>query len=374
MKIATITCQHVYNYGATLQAYALQSYLEALGHEAEVIDYRLPTHMRYEMFTPYPQGRIYEAVKKFPLLRYVVCPYRNRRMWLTWGRKKAFDAFDARYLHLSSRIYRSIEELRQDPPRADIYVAGSDQIWNTFSENGRSPAYYLDFGQNVKRVAYAASLATPEIAPGWEHFVRGEVSKFDAVSVREKTGVELLQRLGIGDVRQVLDPVFLLPREKWQRMADMAKRYNKIKGPYVFLYDFLGNDNEIRRFAKSFSESNGYKIVSVNDFARRDYADINVNDAGPLEFLYLLSHAGCVISNSFHATAFSVIFRKEFYTFGLVGHHNSSRMTDFLKELGLEGRYNPRSLSVSDLDYGKALGILEKQIIDSKSFLKSVVH
>ena len=374
MKIATITCQHVYNYGATLQAYALQSYLEALGHEAEVIDYRLPTHMRYEMFTPYPQGRIYEAVKKFPLLRYVVCPYRNRRMWLTWGRKKAFDAFDARYLHLSSRIYRSIEELRQDPPRADIYVAGSDQIWNTFSENGRSPAYYLDFGQNVKRVAYAASLATPEIAPGWEHFVRGEVSKFDAVSVREKTGVELLQRLGIGDVRQVLDPVFLLPREKWQRMADMAKRYNKIEGPYVFLYDFLGNDNEIRRFAKSFSESNGYKIVSVNDFARRDYADINVNDAGPLEFLYLLSHAGCVISNSFHATAFSVIFRKEFYTFGLVGHHNSSRMTDFLKELGLEGRYNPRSLSVSDLDYGKALGILEKQIIDSKSFLKSVVH
>ena len=375
MRIATITCQHVYNYGATLQAYALQAYLESLGHEVEIIDYRLPVHVRYEIFTPYPQGRVYEAVRRIPLLRYVVCPYRNRKMWLTWGRKKGFDSFDRHYLHLSPHIYRTIEGLRQNPPYADIYIAGSDQIWNTHSENGKSPAYYLDFGpEHVRRVAYAASLATSEIAPGWEEFVKEEVSKFDAVSVREKTGVELLRRLGISNVCQVLDPVFLLSREEWLRMAGMAKGYDKIRHPYVFLYDFLGNDNKIRGFAKRMAKECGLKIVSVNDFERRDYADININDAGPLEFLSLLSGAQCVISNSFHATAFSVIFQKDFYTFGLVGHHNSSRMTDFLSGLGLGGRYNPQSMPGSDLDYVKASGLLEEQIDESKPFLKSAVQ
>lgn len=374
MRIATITCQHVYNYGATLQAYALQTYLESLGHDVEIIDYRLPTHIRYEIFKPNPQGRAYEIIKKFPPLKYVICPFRNRKMWLTWGRKKGFDDFDRHYLHLSPHIYRTIEDLRQNPPEADIYIAGSDQIWNTHTENGKSPAYYLDFGSKaVKRIAYAASLATSNIAPGWETFVKDEISKFDSVSVREKTGVELLRKLGISDVHQVLDPVFLLPQKEWLRMAGMARRHDKIKSPYILLYDFLGNDNNMQDFTRRIAKEHGLKIVSINDFARRNYADVNVNNAGPLEFLRLLADARCVISNSFHATAFSVIFQKEFCTFGLMGHQNSSRMTDFLNGLGLEGQYNPNSLPIPELNYAQAIGMLEKQINESKAFLKSVI-
>ena len=131
MNIKTMTCHHVYNYGATLQAYALQTYLESQGHNVEIIDYRLPTHIRYELFMPYPKGRMYELIKKIPILKYIVCPYRNIKMLQTWGRKKAFDDFDKRFLHLSSVTYRNINEIRKNPPNADVYIAGSDQIWNT---------------------------------------------------------------------------------------------------------------------------------------------------------------------------------------------------------------------------------------------------
>ena len=164
MKINTITCQHVYNYGATLQAFALQDYLESLGHNVEIIDFRLPTHTRYELFTPYPKGRAYELVCKFPLLRYIITPYRNRRMLKTWGRKRNFDRFDKEYLHLSSHTYKSLDKLQQDTFDADLFIAGSDQIWNTDMENGSNGAYFLDFGsEKTKRISYAASFGISEM-------------------------------------------------------------------------------------------------------------------------------------------------------------------------------------------------------------------
>ena len=83
MIIKTITCHHVYNYGATLQAYALQSYLESLGHKVGIIDYRLPTHIRYELFKPYPNGRYYKITKKLPMLNYLITPIKNRSMFKT---------------------------------------------------------------------------------------------------------------------------------------------------------------------------------------------------------------------------------------------------------------------------------------------------
>lgn len=377
MRIKTITCQHVYNYGASLQAYALQYYLESMGHEVEIIDFNPWFHCdRYNPFWMPKNaiGRAASLIRILPFLKYLWYPYKAYQggMFKTWRRKAAFDAFEKEYYHLTTIKYSSSEQLKQNPPEADVYVAGSDQIWNTFSENGKEPAYYLDFGgENVKRISYAASLATNEIAEGWSSFVKEKVENLDAVSVREKTGAALLMSLGINNVDVVLDPVFLLDKEEWQKLADKGNMHGLKPGSYILLYDFLGNDSNMKSFAKRYAASHGLKIVSINDFTLRDYADININDAGPLEFLALIKNSACVVASSFHATAFSVILEKEFYTFNLVGYNNSSRMKDILTTLNLVNRLNPGYGFFNEIQWSDVNKRLKLQIRNSKDFLLS---
>ena len=375
MKIKTITCHHVYNYGASLQAYALQHYLESLGHEVEIIDFNPWFHCdRYNPFW-IPKnaiGRAASIIKKFPLLRYIWCPYKAYRggMFKTWGRKAAFDAFEKEYYHLTSIKYFSSEELMQNPPMADAYIAGSDQIWNTFSNNGKESGYYLDFGNDqTKRISYAASLATNSIKDECKDFIKEKLAKFSSISVREKTGASLLADLGISNVSVVLDPVFLLDKSEWKQLSLKGNLYGLSHESYVLVYDFLGNDDNMISFAKAYAKEKSLKIVSINDFSERGYADININNAGPLEFLSLIDNAACVIASSFHATAFSVIFQKEFYTFSLKGHHNSSRMLDFLSSLGLQDRMNPTLMQVSTINWVKISLVLDKRKDESFAFL-----
>ena len=375
MKIKTITCHHVYNYGASLQAYALQHYLESLGHEVEIIDFNPWFHCdRYNPFW-IPKnaiGRAASIIKKFPLLRYIWCPYKAYRggMFKTWGRKAAFDAFEKEYYHLTSIKYFSSEELMQNPPMADAYIAGSDQIWNTFSNNGKEPGYYLDFGNDqTKRISYAASLATNSIKDECKDFIKEKLAKFSSISVREKTGASLLADLGISNVSVVLDPVFLLDKREWKQLSLKGYLYGLSHESYVLVYDFLGNDDNMISFVKAYAKEKSLKIVSINDFSERGYADININNAGPLEFLSLIDNAACVIASSFHATAFSVIFQKEFYTFSLKGHHNSSRMLDFLSSLGLQDRMNPTLMQVSTINWVKISLVLDKRKDESFAFL-----
>lgn len=368
MKIKTVTCHHVYNYGATLQAFALQSYLESQGHEVEILDYRLPGHIRYEWFTwgP-PVGRAYPYLRKFPFLRFIYYPYKRRGMRHTWGRKKAFDTFDKQYLHLSADTYRNIDEIRKASPQADVYIAGSDQIWNTDYENGRNLGYYLDFGpKETRRISYAASFGISKIKEGLEDFVKQQLSKFEKLSVREATGVGILHSLGLKGV-QVVDPVFLLNMEEWLERLNLKEQ----QGDYIFLYDFLHDDEKIQHQAKGLSEKTGLKIVSVNDFSNAPYADKQINNAGPREFLQLLLNARYVVCNSFHATAFSLIFHKEFATYPLVSQGNSSRMTDLLKDVGMMERFKPEGLidSLQPIVWKEIEEKISKMAEESKRFL-----
>lgn len=369
MKIKTITCQHVYNYGASLQAYALQHHLESMGHDVEIIDFNPWFHRdRYNPFWMSSKaiGRAVRIIRMFPFLRYIWCPLKSYRagMFKTWGRKAAFDNFEREYYHLTSTKYFSSDELKLNPPKSDVYVAGSDQIWNTFSENGKEPGYYLDFGDKAtRRISYAASLATSTIKVECKDAIKGWLSAFSAISVREKTGASLLGELGFGDVSVVLDPVFLLGKHEWRQLATKGNRYGLPHGSYVLVYDFLGNDNNMISFVNDYAKARSLKMVSINDFSERDYVDININNAGPLEFLALIDNAACVVANSFHATAFSVIFEKEFYTFNLVGHNNSSRMKDFLGSIGLIERLNPSVSSSTPVEWDK----VSKVLCDSKN-------
>lgn len=369
MEIKTITCHNVYNYGASLQAYALQHFLETKGHHVEIIDF-LPAYFqrRYNLHYISPTNKYYKICKLHPFLTYALNFVKSRSVDKTWGRKKSFNNFTNRFLSLTKNTYETSIALKNNPPKADAYVAGSDQIWNTDMDNGKEPAYYLDFGsKETKRISYAASFGISKIDPDLKNFIKQNLKNFDAISVREQTGINILQDLEIiGEL--VLDPVFLLDKTKWNQLALSAKKYPKIKeNNFILVYDFM-NDDRIKQMAHKIKTEKNLPIVSINDYTPMDYADININNAGPLEFLNLINNANVIISSSFHATAFSIILEKEFYVYPLKGQNNSSRMTDLLNRLEIIERFNSQRTQ-DILDYTKIKIRLDKYIQESKSFL-----
>lgn len=296
MKICTITCQNANNHGARLQCYALVKYLQMQGHEVEVIDYR-PDYMRgAQPIIYWPGYSVREWIKLI-----VRCPDRIREL----KRQAFFESFSKRYIP-RTKIYWSIDELRSDPPKADLYLAGSDQIWNTMFKNGTDPGYYLDFGPtSIRRESFAASFAITEIEPSNKEWVKNNLKRFDKITVREQTALKILEDLGIEGALQE-DPVFLLSAEEWDRIADGTGKDEK----YVLVYDFfLGKD--IESSAKKIAKEHGLKIFAICSKSL-SYADRNFVYAGPETFVSLIKYASYVISNSFHGTVFAMIYKVPF--------------------------------------------------------------
>lgn len=297
MKICTITCSNSDNHGARLQAYALARYLKDQGHEVSIIDYRPPYLDPSYRVIFWPGASLKEWAKLF--LRF---PQRVRSK----ARHQRFIFFSRQHLPLTDRIYRSIQDLQQDPPIADLYIAGSDQIWNTFFQNGTDPAFYLDFGpKSVRRESYAASFATTELRPGTDDFVRMNLSRFDKISVREESGLDILERLGIhGGVRED-DPVFLLSAEQWNEIADGTGEGEH----YLLVYDFF-SDPVLKSKAQITAKERNLHVYSVGPFNLK-YADKNYTKAGPETFLSLVKNADFVVTNSYHAIAFCLIYQRD---------------------------------------------------------------
>ena len=223
MKICTITCHDVYNHGASLQAYALMTYLKNKGNDVEIIDYK-PDYLsgHYKLFSidnPKWERNILTKVIYLSLK----IPYKIPGL----KRKKEFDKFTKKYLNITGKRYISNEELKADMPKADAYLCGSDQIWNSFYKNGRDKAFYLDFVPDNKiKASYAASFATDFIEDKYKEIVRSNVSRLDGVGVREISGVKILHDLGIENAINVLDPVFLLDKDEWDKIGTINLNEN----------------------------------------------------------------------------------------------------------------------------------------------------
>jgi len=359
-KIATITCHNVYNHGASLQEYALLQYLSNLGYETETINYTpdyLSGHFNL-LSVDNPRFKKNIFLKLFYIL--LKLPIKL----FDFPRKKKFDAFSNEYIKTSTKQYKHYRELKKNPPEADIYICGSDQIWNSYFQNGKDPAFYLDFVPPEKlKISYAPSFAIEEIEDSLKDFVKEKVEKIDAVSVRESSGQRILSDLGISNVKQVLDPVFLLNEEEWKKIASNVREKK-----YVLVYDFDNNLN-IKKIAEELKIKNGLQIIALNKNV--SYADKKYFHIGPNEFLGLLLNADFVLANSFHALAFSLIFKKNFVVFNRNDKINT-RMRDLLKLLHLEERmFDHKNFDYKkEIDYRKITNLLEEQIKKSKGFLK----
>lgn len=330
MKIKTITCHDVYNLGASLQAFALQHYLESQGHDVQIIDYK-PDYLSNH----YRLWRVANSIYDKPVIKQLYLLAKLLGRLLALRRKKVFDSFTSRYLRLTRR-YNSYAELNLDPPQADCYIAGSDQIWNTLFQNGRDAAFYMDFGSSaVKRISYAASFATPSIAPGYKDFVVNKLKGIDAVSVREKTSLPLLAELGRPDGVAVCDPVFLLDKKEWESMLDDLNTLSVDKEKYLLVY-LTDKGPNIERIAQEIRHKTGWEIYSVGEI-KAQCADKSFKNAGPLEFVNLIQNSQFVISNSFHATAFSIIMGVKFCAVNRTDAINE-RMKSILEDYGLSER------------------------------------
>lgn len=365
MKIRIITCHDVANYGASLQALASQTFLKSLGHDVLLIDY-IPQYSRpYQYWDVSPKSHLYQPSRYFFLVKCFWALRTYLRRYPTLKRLEAFSRFRNQYLCLT-RPYHTYEELASDPPEADIYIAGSDQIWRTNLQNGKDPAFYLQFGsKDTKRISLSASFGNPFITDGLQFLLTTYLSMFDSISVRESSGLRILNELGI-EGRVTLDPVFLLSRQEWLDLFHIRDR--KITEDYLLVYDLnrLYMHQEKMAFVRSYASKYHLKIVAINDSRVTPYADINVNDGGPEDFVNLIAHASMVVSDSFHATAFSTIMQTPFRVF--FDRPQAARIKDFLELIHASQCLNNDHLDVT-VDWSAVNAVLEYQINELKSFL-----
>lgn len=372
MKILTITCHNVYNFGASLQAYALQHYLGELGHEVKIIDYR-PSYLYKKYDWRSFTSKKFDKLNSFFVTRWMFRIAKWSYLRFSIGRKKCFDEFTKNYLNLTDKAYRTFEELEINPPCADIIIAGSDQIWNPLFPNGKDRSYYIDFAlSQTKRVSYAASFSVDSIPDVEKGFVKQMLSKMNYISVREYQGLDILKSLGIKNAVKVSDPIFLLDRSYWETFM-----HKGLEKGYILIYDFEGSDL-MKRVALYLKKKKGLKIYSINDALPRLYADKNFTKVGPQDFLSLIYNCSIFLSNSFHGTAFSIYFNKPFYVFGLKGISLNSRMNSLLQSVDLKDRFITEHTDMEklhlDYDFDKVNLLIEEEKINSKRFLDSVLQ
>lgn len=366
MIIRTITFHHEYNFGAMLQAYALITYLQTLGHDVRAIDYRAPYSPKHDVdFRWVPEKYDFLGLKQlYRILKYPANTLEQKR-------RDAFESFFKKNIDATDVKYHSILELKNNPPIADLYVAGSDQIWNTKFPNGTDASFYLDFGTPSRKISYAASIATETIDDDKVSFVKGHLSNFDAISVRELSAQSLLKSYGFESC-VVVDPVFLLDKTHWEDFCDKEFANER----YVLVYDFEPRGTHVSRIAKRLSCLLGSKIYSVGPF-RNSSADKSFVDVGPDVFLSLVKNAQCVISNSFHGTAFSMVFGKSFFVIDREDGLNI-RMHDLLRRYGLLNRLvnsdSTNELLLEKINYKSIEKLLVQDIEKSKSFLQRQIQ
>lgn len=359
MQIRTITCHEVYNYGASLQEYALLAFLNNQGHQAMTLHYK-PDYLSGH----FNLWKINNPRFNYPIVRHLYLLAKFPSRFKSLSRKKSFDDFARRYIPTDNTLYKSNEELIANLPEADVFICGSDQIWNSFFQNGKDPAFYLNFvPSNLRKISYAASFAIDSLAEEVKPLVGDNVSTFDAIGVRETSGVKILKDLGIDDAIQVLDPVFLLDADHWR-----SEFVTPILDKYVFIYDFDSNPL-IKEIAIRLRKERGCKIFTANQ--NIDYADENYYLEGPEKFLSLIYNSQFNITNSFHAVAFSLIFEKQLIVVNRTEKINT-RMRDLLSLFGLDS-YLISSMEeygiLEDIDYEKVRNPMQDCIQRSKQFL-----
>lgn len=340
MKAGILTFHNAHNYGAALQVLATQTWLTRKGYDCEVINYRINKI-----------DRSYDATSA--------------------KRKQRFEDFMKKQLKLSP-LYQSLSDLQKADHPYDVIIAGSDQIWNSGLLGGLNSAFFCNFGRpEARRIIYAASLGSDELSPSNRFLLPRYLQYPDFISVRENSMLDLIRPLTKKPVCTVLDPTFLLDLSDYQKLVIPQN----IRTPYIYLHyvHHTGENPALDLAAKQLSEATGLPVLKNRAGQRFANELPSCQDNGPGEFLGALSEAAYVVTDSFHATVFSILFSKHFLTVAPV--KRPERLIELLQLLQLDAHLYTESfepLQFTGLpSYQEELpALLEQLRADSIRFLE----
>lgn len=384
-SIALINFHYAHNYGAVLQSLALYTFLKQKGYDVQVINYQpyyqkqyyiqypnpvIAAYWRYRMCWREPRNlRLYQAVRWAASTLYGYRKAGKRAIVI-----QAFQPFVDKHLNQTQK-YSTLHALRKNPPLADIYICGSDQIWNPDVTFGLDPAYFLDFGnQQTKRIAYAVSPCSALDISIFDEQLMKFLPAFDAISLRENEKRNEIEQIYKNKVHLCMDSTFLLSQEDYQSYEEPIDEQE----PYILVYAFKETDGNklIREVLDAVTRLLPYPVVDIslehiawNQEVRRRYA------VTPGQFLSYCKNAKYIVTNSFHGTAFSIIYRKQFVSVAKTG--TARRMTELMETLGManaliRGKQQITVLPV--IDYAASEEQITHRTNDSKIYLSNVVR
>lgn len=370
MRIGIITIHRLTNFGTALQAFALQRYLQkTTSYKTEIIDYIFPNTFHKDKKT------IIKVIRGWAR---IVLDYLFEKKYKC---KKKFREFQNKYFDLSENTYPNIQSLNNNPPLYDIYITGSDQVWNTRTVKN-DPNFYLCFVPKDKpKIAFSACFANDSLDDKYKNSVRDRLSDYKYIGVREKSAVDIINDLHISKdilVRNTCDPTMLLSKEDYKEISSESKI--KIEGNYILVYMLMYAFNPypaLENILKKIEVQTGLPIIVIGDHRFRYKGKYKfIKGIGPSDFLWLFEHASYVVTSSFHGTMFSLIYRKPFIS--ISPYTGDSRIKDILEEIGLTSNLvynNSENPNITTTDpYTENVERKIKNFIDaSKNFLNTAV-
>lgn len=346
MKNVAIITIHSINFGNRLQNYALQESIKALGYNVHTVRRKKDLHCK-------------EAI---------LDRMKDRLRMLLKTRKGLYMKFDrdnisfSKYSASANDVESGLEE------SYDYFITGSDQVWNPFYDYIVGKSELLCFTEKEKKISYAASFGVEDIpADKQEMFIRA-LKDFKAISVREKSGVNLVRSLTGNDAVVTLDPTLLLNADQYRKIS--RRPVSMPCGKYALLYLLGGESMVYHEYVQKNVDANSLFIYDVLQMNKEKRIAV-----GPAEFLYLLDHAEIVLTDSFHATAFSLLFRKPVITFPREGLDMSSRIVTLASTVGLESNFMDNGIFYigKNENYTEIDKLLTKARERSIEFLKEAI-
>lgn len=365
MKIGILTFHAVHNCGAILQAFATQSYFKQREMDCKIINYISDSQVEYDAIYSKRNG-IKSVIKNILLL-----PYDKKR-------RKSYDKFEKFISRLNmSEVCKNNEDLRELNKTIDVFIAGSDQIWNVTKKDHISDAYFLDFVEdNKKKIAYAISIGGASKKDLYEK--KGLIKRFDAISCREEGTSSIISEIAEKPVLTVLDPTLLVDNKSFD---EIAKEIHVPFDNYIFYYSLDGFDKRKRNVEelRILSKRLRKKIVAFTpEWPKKEKNINNVIDIGPSEFLAYIKNADLVCTNSFHGTALSISFKKDFYVLDEYDGKDQRKIS-ILKLLGISdrmisGKTNVETLNIQSINYSQVENRLNVLRENSDDFLRTAIN
>ncbi|MGK6352535.1 polysaccharide pyruvyl transferase family protein [Parapedobacter sp. DT-150] len=369
MKIGIMTFwESKNNYGQILQLFAMQKILKKLGHDPFLIKYyRIPEKKKMPLIQKLRPGYVLRVIK-YRLKQLV-----KQDQQLNFDDKREFDAFKRQFLVFGEQDYLSLLSLYNQPPVADAYIAGSDQVWNN-SFSVPAEAFLLGFGgSHIRKIAYAASFGQPVLNEETAIIFRKYIHNFTAIGVREETGVDICRSLGTDRARWVVDPTLLFDKEDWAGLLHLGEETPK---DTIFIYT-LGN-SEIKDKDKFIDYAKNLTGIGVV------HASANNDPSGTYwptipQWVNNIRKAKLVITTSFHGMVFCLINNTNFIVLPNTGHAQgmNERIVSLLDLVGLKDHmmsyFSKQSFNTimnKDISWGAVNDILAKKRGDSLAFLE----